>query len=92
MGESLDGLVFNVSFRENIKFHENDLILYIFANSGDPLSNMQVNFTSQEEAITFCERNGWRWFVEGEEKPKKERVKNYGINFAWNKRTRVSTK
>jgi len=53
---------------------------------------MQVDFNSKEEAINFCEKNGWRWFVDGDEKPKKERVKNYGVNFAWNKRTRVSTK
>jgi len=36
--------------------------------------------------------NGWTWYVDGELKPKKERVKNYGVNFSWNKRTRVSTK
>ncbi|XP_016936989.2 NADH dehydrogenase [ubiquinone] iron-sulfur protein 4, mitochondrial [Drosophila suzukii] len=63
-----------------------------WASTGDPLSNMNVQFGSQEEAITYCERNGWRWYVDGGEKPKKERVKNYGVNFAWNKRTRVSTK
>uniref|UniRef100_A0A1A9WSY9 NADH dehydrogenase [ubiquinone] iron-sulfur protein 4, mitochondrial n=1 Tax=Glossina brevipalpis TaxID=37001 RepID=A0A1A9WSY9_9MUSC len=63
-----------------------------WCSTGDPLSNMHVNFNSPEEAITFCERNGWCWFVEGEEKPKKERVKNYGVNFSWNKRTRTSTK
>lgn len=63
-----------------------------WCSSGDPLSNMHVNFASQEEAITFCERNGWRWFIEAEEQPKKDRVKNYGVNFSWNKRTRVSTK
>lgn len=53
---------------------------------------MQVNFATKDEAITFCERNGFRWFIEGPEKEKKDRVKNYGVNFAWNKRTRVSTK
>ncbi|XP_061395014.1 NADH dehydrogenase [ubiquinone] iron-sulfur protein 4, mitochondrial [Musca vetustissima] len=63
-----------------------------WTSTGDPLSNMHVNFSSPEEAITFCERNGWRWFIERPDKPKTERVKNYGINFAWNKRTRVSTK
>ena len=45
-----------------------------------------------EEAIDHCDKNGWKWFVEAEEKPKKSRVKNYGVNFSWNKRTRVSTK
>ncbi|XP_068154909.1 NADH dehydrogenase [ubiquinone] iron-sulfur protein 4, mitochondrial [Drosophila tropicalis] len=63
-----------------------------WASTGDPLSNMNVQFGSKDEAITYCERNGWRWFVDGDDKPKKERVKNYGINFSWNKRTRVSTK
>lgn len=60
--------------------------------SGDPLSNMQVDFSSKEAAIEYCERNNWNWFVEAEAQPPKERVKNYGVNFSWNKRTRVSTK
>ncbi|KAG8230497.1 hypothetical protein J437_LFUL013539 [Ladona fulva] len=61
------------------------------ALSGDPLSNMKVGFANKEEAINFCEKNGWKWFVE-ETKPKPPRVKSYGINFSWNRRTRVSTK
>ena len=60
--------------------------------SGDPLSNMKVEFNSKEEAIVHCEKNGWAWYIDGEEKPLKKRNKNYGVNFAWNKRTRVSTK
>lgn len=60
--------------------------------SGDPLSNIEVRFGSKEEAIEHCERNGWRWFIGAEEKPKVERVKNYGLNFHWNRRTRTSTK
>ncbi|XP_055379660.1 NADH dehydrogenase [ubiquinone] iron-sulfur protein 4, mitochondrial [Condylostylus longicornis] len=63
-----------------------------WASSGDPLSNMEVRFNSADEAAEYCEKNGWRWYIEGDEKPKKERVKNYGVNFAWNRRTRVSTK
>lgn len=63
-----------------------------WSSTGDPLSNMHVEFNSKDEAIEHCEKNGWRWFIDAEEKPKKERVKNYGVNFAWNKRTRVSTK
>jgi NADH dehydrogenase (ubiquinone) Fe-S protein 4 len=69
-------------------FSDNDLSF----SSGDPLSNMRLEFNTKEEAIEHCEKNGWRWFVDGGETPKKKRVKNYGINFAWNKRTRVSTK
>ncbi|XP_030381373.1 NADH dehydrogenase [ubiquinone] iron-sulfur protein 4, mitochondrial [Scaptodrosophila lebanonensis] len=62
-----------------------------WTSTGDPLSNMNVQFGSKDEAITYCERNGWRWYVDSEQ-TKKERVKNYGVNFSWNKRTRVSTK
>lgn len=68
------------------------LSLSHFLHSGDPLSNLQVEFSSKEEAIVHCEKNGWQWYIDGEEKPAKKRVKNYGINFAWDKRTRVSTK
>ncbi|CAD7091977.1 unnamed protein product [Hermetia illucens] len=63
-----------------------------WCSTGDPLSNMQVEFNSKDEAIDFCEKNGWRWFVESLPAPKKEKPKSYGINFSFNKRTRVSTK
>lgn len=63
-----------------------------WASTGDPLSNMNITFNSQEEAIEHCEKNGWKWFIDNVEKPKVQRVKNYGVNFSWNKRTRVSTK
>lgn len=63
-----------------------------WSSTGDPLSNMQVEFNTKEEAIAHCEKYGWKWFIDSEEKPKPKRVKNYGINFSWNKRTRVSTK
>ncbi|XP_013096252.1 NADH dehydrogenase [ubiquinone] iron-sulfur protein 4, mitochondrial-like [Biomphalaria glabrata] len=68
---------------------ENPLMGWI--STGDPLSNLEVNFNSKEDAISFCEKNGWDWFVEEEKKPKMVK-KSYGANFAWNKRTRVSTK
>lgn len=65
-----------------------------WASSGDPLSNINgmVEFNNKEEAIEHCEKQGWKWFVASEETSKKERVKNYGVNFSWDKRTRVSTK
>jgi len=62
-----------------------------WCSTGDPLSNTEVNFHSKADAIAFCEKNGWNWFVEKEQKPKKK-VKSYGNNFSWNKRTRTSTK
>nr|XP_045601029.1 NADH dehydrogenase [ubiquinone] iron-sulfur protein 4, mitochondrial-like [Procambarus clarkii] len=62
-----------------------------WASSADPLSNVQVDFSSREDAIAFCEKNGWAWSTE-EAPVKPPRVKNYGANFSWNKRTRRSTK
>ncbi|KAG5895805.1 hypothetical protein JTB14_028509 [Gonioctena quinquepunctata] len=63
-----------------------------WCSTGDPLSNMQVEFSNKEEAIDFCEKNGWKWFIQSSSLEKKFKPKNYGVNFAWNKRTRVSTK
>lgn len=68
------------------------LILFMFTFSGDPLSNMKVQFSSKEDAIDYCEKNGWKWFIQENKLEKANKPKNYGINFAWNKRTRVSTK
>lgn len=66
---------------------EIDLLFF----SGDPMSNMKVQFSNKEDAIAYCEKNGWQWFVqEGTVKPM--RPKSYGVNFSWNKRTRTSTK
>ncbi|CAG0882496.1 unnamed protein product [Cyprideis torosa] len=62
-----------------------------WASTGDPLSNMNLKFDNEEEAIEFCEKNGWDYYVE-EPKPIKARVKSYADNFSWNKRTRKSTK
>jgi NADH dehydrogenase (ubiquinone) Fe-S protein 4 len=59
--------------------------------SGDPLSNMKVEFQTEDEAIAFCEKNGWKWYVQ-KHKEKDLKPKSYGVNFSWNKRTRVSTK
>ncbi|XP_048737764.1 NADH dehydrogenase [ubiquinone] iron-sulfur protein 4, mitochondrial-like [Ostrea edulis] len=62
-----------------------------WTSSGDPLSNTAVEFRSPEEAIDFCEKNGWEYHVEERKEPK-FRPKSYGANFSWNKRTRTSTK
>jgi NADH dehydrogenase (ubiquinone) Fe-S protein 4 len=61
-----------------------------WASSGDPLSNMQVEFASQEEAIVFVEKNGRDYWVE-KASEKQHKAKSYGLNFAWNKQTRKST-
>lgn len=60
--------------------------------SGDPLSNMKIQFESKEDAIKYCEKNGWDWYVQESSFEKPFKPKSYGVNFSWNKRTRVSTK
>ncbi|CAF0712776.1 unnamed protein product [Brachionus calyciflorus] len=62
-----------------------------WGSSGDPLSSLQPEFGSKEDAIVYCQRMGFRYVVE-EEREIKRRIKSYGANYSWNKRTRVSTK
>uniref|UniRef100_A0A8D8UVE1 NADH dehydrogenase [ubiquinone] iron-sulfur protein 4, mitochondrial n=1 Tax=Cacopsylla melanoneura TaxID=428564 RepID=A0A8D8UVE1_9HEMI len=62
-----------------------------WSSTGDPLSNLSVTFSSKEDAVQHCEKNGWKYFVE-EPKWKTPKVKSYSFNFSWNKRTRTSTK
>jgi len=62
-----------------------------WSSSADPLSNMQVRFTTREDAIAFVEKNGWQYQLE-EPKYRKPKVKSYGANFSWNKRTRRANK
>lgn len=52
---------------------------------------MRVNFQSENEAIEHCKKMGWKYILQ---KPNVDdpKPRNYGHNFSWNKRTRVSTK
>lgn len=52
---------------------------------------MAVEFKSPEDAMEFCEKNGWEYYLEEKKEPK-FKPKSYGANFSWNKKTRVSTK
>ncbi|XP_066259589.1 NADH dehydrogenase [ubiquinone] iron-sulfur protein 4, mitochondrial [Euwallacea similis] len=63
-----------------------------WSSTGDPLSNMKVQFSTKEDAIEYCEKNGWDWYVQESKLEKQFKPKSYAVNFAWNKRTRVSTK
>lgn len=64
-----------------------------WSGTADPLSNISMNldFATAEDAIAFCKKNYWTYEVE---QPQVRKIipKNYGQNFAWNKRTRVGTK
>lgn len=62
-----------------------------WSSTGDPLSNLKVEFKTQQDAIDFCEKNGWKWMLQLEQ-PKTTKLRPYAQNFSWNKRTRVSTK
>ena len=81
-------------FRWKIEFEtrqrwENNLMGW--ASTGDPLSNVLIDFATKEEAIAFVEKMGWDYWVDkaSEKVPK---AKSYALNFSWNKRTRKSTK
>lgn len=66
-------------------------VLMGWGSSGDPMSSVDVEFPSKEDAIIFCERMGYKYYVEPEHE-RKIRTKSYGENFSWNKKTRISTK
>ncbi|MCI4392756.1 hypothetical protein PGIGA_G00149560 [Pangasianodon gigas] len=62
-----------------------------WASTADPLSNMVLTFSTKEDAIAFAEKNGWSYDITEKRTPK-PRVKSYGANFSWDKRTRRSAK
>merc|ERR1711874_116745 len=61
------------------------------ASTGDPLSNLLIDFATKEEAMAFCDKNGWDYTLE-DPKERAPKVKSYALNFSWNKRTRKSCK
>ncbi|XP_011614110.2 NADH dehydrogenase [ubiquinone] iron-sulfur protein 4, mitochondrial [Takifugu rubripes] len=62
-----------------------------WASTADPLSNMVLSFASREDAVAFAEKNGWSYDITEKRNPK-PRVKSYGANFSWDKRSRRSAK
>ncbi|KAJ8933798.1 hypothetical protein NQ318_009591 [Aromia moschata] len=50
-----------------------------WSSTGDSLSNMKLKFCTKKEAIAFCERNGWEWFVQEKRLKKKFKVKTTTI-------------
>lgn len=53
---------------------------------------MVLQFGKKEDAIAFCEKNGWTYSVDEPQVAKKPRIKSYAANFAWNSRTRTPSK
>eukprot|EP00045_Choanoeca_perplexa_P022337 m.9150 g.9150 ORF g.9150 m.9150 type:complete len:162 (+) comp9372_c0_seq1:20-505(+) len=62
-----------------------------WGSTADPMSNLDLKFDNKEDAISFCNRKGWAFYV-AEPNVKKTIRKNYGNNFSWDKRTRKNTK
>ncbi|KAK2718898.1 NADH dehydrogenase [ubiquinone] iron-sulfur protein 4, mitochondrial-like [Artemia franciscana] len=62
-----------------------------WTSSGDPMSNLVLQFSSKDDAIAYCEKMGYSYDVFNNVE-KKVIPKSYGANFSWNKRTRNSTK
>jgi len=77
---------------ENRERWENPLMGW--ASSGDPLSNisMTMYFASAEDAVRYCQRQGYTYFVDEPHVYKHPVKKSYAANFAWNKRTRTGNK
>ena len=74
---------------ENRERWENPLTGW--GSSGDPLSSMSLEFNSKDDAMVYCERMGYNYSIEDAQEIKKK-IKSYGANFSWNKKTRRSTK
>lgn len=62
-----------------------------WASSSDPLSNMQLSFSSSQDAINYCVKHGLEYEVI-EPKRASKKVKSYGDNFSWSSRKRVVAK
>jgi len=62
-----------------------------WTSSGDPLSNMKLYFIERDDAIAFCSKQGWQYYLE-EARDRKPLNKSYAANFSWNKRTRIGSK
>ncbi|XP_043476264.1 NADH dehydrogenase [ubiquinone] iron-sulfur protein 4, mitochondrial [Leptopilina heterotoma] len=62
-----------------------------WTSTGDPMSNVKVDFETKEEAMQHCKKMGWQFSVQksSDDQPKQ---RTYGTNFSWNRRTRVTTK
>ncbi|GAB1605131.1 NADH dehydrogenase [ubiquinone] iron-sulfur protein 4, mitochondrial-like [Argonauta hians] len=62
-----------------------------WCSTADPLSNIKLDFASPEDAMEYCEQNGWEYFVESKQ-VRTFKKKSYAANFSWDKRTRRSCK
>jgi NADH dehydrogenase (ubiquinone) Fe-S protein 4 len=61
-------------------------------STGDPISNVEIEFSDKEDAIIYCKRMGYKYEIHENKSFKKIKPKSYSDNFSWNKKTRISTK
>jgi len=54
-----------------------------WTSSGDTLSQLRLEFSSQEEAEAFAKSNGWRYTLSNAHQ-RKVRPRNYGQNYIYN--------
>ena len=66
-------------------------VIFCFHNRGDPLSNMNLWFTTKDDAVDYCERNGLSYEID-EPQVRRNLRKSYSDKFSWSKRTRVGSK
>lgn len=78
-----------VSF-DTLERWENPLMGW--TSTGDPLSNVKLNFYTLADAVRHCERNGWDYYVDRPREIACYKIKRYKTMFSWNKRCRTSTK
>lgn len=62
-----------------------------WSSTGDPLSNMTLDFPTAETAVEYCSNQGWNFSVEEAHKTFLK-PRSYSNNFSWNKRTRRGCK
>lgn len=55
-----------------------------WTTSADPLQAMQIKFESKEDAIAYCQRQGWKFMVDDPQLPSMKK-KSYADNFSFSK-------
>ncbi|KAK9743798.1 NADH dehydrogenase ubiquinone Fe-S protein 4 [Popillia japonica] len=63
-----------------------------WTSNGDAISNVQLHFYTLGDAIRYCQRNSWDYYVDRPRDVNLYKLRSYNQNFAWNRRYRASTK
>ncbi|CAG9857775.1 unnamed protein product [Phyllotreta striolata] len=63
-----------------------------WSSNADGVSGLQMKFATKEQAIAFCQKHNWKWYVDGKQTRKRHKIRPYAENYSHRRRTRVSTK